>query len=99
MLSNTPGCFLRYEGRRIGNWHSSYRGVLIPVLHHGAIASRPAVLRSAQECRQAVEKEVEDTQELGFTYKSRVGGRSHPEKIVEKECDDMKKQPPKISDS
>ena len=36
-----PGCFIRSEGRdgQTINWHSSYHDVLIPVLHHGAIAS------------------------------------------------------------
>ena len=36
-----PGCFIQYEGKsgETTNWNSSYTDVLIPVLHHGAIAS------------------------------------------------------------
>ena len=38
---DSPGCFIRYEGKsgETINWNSSYTDVLIPVLHHGAIAS------------------------------------------------------------
>ena len=41
MLLDSPGCFIRYEGRsgETINWNSRYTDVLIPVLHHGAIAS------------------------------------------------------------
>ncbi len=39
-LSDKPGCYLRYEGRR-GHIYSdqSYSDVLIPVLYHGTVAS------------------------------------------------------------
>ena len=38
---DSPGCFIQYEGRSCEtiSWNSSYTDVLIPVLHHGAIAS------------------------------------------------------------
>ena len=38
---DSPGCFIRYEGKsgKTINWNSSYTDVLIPVLHHGVIAS------------------------------------------------------------
>ena len=39
--SDKPGCFVRYEGRKgeVINWQSKYKDVLIPVLHHGSVAS------------------------------------------------------------
>ena len=39
-LPDKPGCYLRHEGRHGQMYkHSSYSDVLIPVLHHGAVAS------------------------------------------------------------
>ena len=40
-LLDSPRCFIQYEGRsgETINWKSSYTDVLIPVQHHGAIAS------------------------------------------------------------
>jgi len=39
-LPDKPGCYLRHEGRHGQIYkRSSYSDVLIPVLHHGAVAS------------------------------------------------------------
>ena len=39
--SDKAECFVRYEGQKgeVMNWQSKYKDVLIPVLHHGSVAS------------------------------------------------------------